>query len=181
MKIETCIKERRSVRKFSDEEVSKEVINEIIDLTRYSPSWKNTQVVRYHVVKNQNKKEDIGNHCFTNFAFNGKTVQRSNALIVVTVVKGISGYEKDGSFTTSQEDNWEAFDAGIAAQTFCLAAHSKGVGSVILGIFDEKEILKQIEIPDNEEIKALIAIGYPLEDSKSAPPRKEVEELIKYI
>ncbi len=52
----------------------------------------------------------------------------------------MSGYEHDGTFSTPQNDRWEVFDAGIATQTFCLAAHAKGVGSVILGIFDEEKI-----------------------------------------
>ncbi len=181
MNIDTCIKERRSIRKFSEEDVSAEVINEIIDLARYAPSWKNTQVVRYHVIKTPKIKEDIASNCVMDFDFNAKTIIRSNALVVVSVVKNISGYEKDGSYSTSQEDHWETFDAAIATQTFCLAAYSKGVGSVILGIFDEEKIRHYIEVPDNERIIAMIAIGYPLEDAKSAPARKSVDELVTYI
>lgn len=181
MKIEECIKSRRSVRKYSEEEISNEVLSEIVDLARFSPSWKNTQVVRYHVVKNPDIKEKIAQNCVLGFEFNAKTIVRCKALVIVSVVTKISGYEKDGSYSTSQEDRWEMFDAGIANQTFCLAAHSKGIGSVILGVFDENKIRQYISLPENERVTNLIALGYPLEPAKSGPPRKEVSELLEII
>lgn len=181
MQIEECIKGRRSVRKFSEQEISKDVLCEIVDLARFSPSWKNTQVVRYHVIQNPEIKEQIAQNAVMGFAFNAKTILRCNALVVVSVTSGISGYEEDGSFSTAKEDRWEMFDAGIASQTFCLAAHSKGVGSVILGIFDEEKIHQYAALAKNEKVACLIALGYPLEPAKSAPPRKEVSELLESL
>ena len=101
--------------------------------------------------------------------------------MLVTVVEKISGYEPDGSFSTSQGDRWEMFDAGIATQTFCLSAYAKGVGSVILGVFDENKIRQYVSLPQGERVTNLIALGYPLEPAKSAPPRKEVSELLQVI
>lgn len=181
MNIEEGIKTRRSVRKFSEQEISNEVLSEIVDLARFSPSWKNSQIVRYHVVKNPEVKEKIAHNCVLDFTFNEKTIDRCNALAIVSVKTKICGYESDGTFSTSQGDHWENFDAGIATQTFCLAAHSKGVGSVILGIFDENLIREYISLPDDERVIALIALGYPLEPAKGAPPRKEVSELLEII
>lgn len=181
MQIEECIKSRRSVRKYSEEEINNEVLSEIVDFARFSPSWKNTQVVRYHVVKNPDIKEKIAQNCVLGFEFNAKTIVRCKALVIVSVVTKLSGYEKDGSYSTSQEDRWEMFDAGIANQTFCLAAHSKGVGSVILGVFDENKIRQYVSLPENERVTNLIALGYPLEPAKSGPPRKEVVELLDII
>ena len=140
MQVDVCIQTRRSVRKYSDQDISGDTLREIVDLARFSPSWKNTQVVRYHVVKNADLKEKIAQNCVLGFDFNAKTIVRCNALVIVSVVTKVSGYEPDGSYSTTQEDRWEMFDAGIANQTFCLAAHSKGVGSVILGVFDENKI-----------------------------------------
>ena len=180
MNIEECIKTRRSTRKYSEQEITKEVMDEIIELTRFSPSWKNTQVVRFHIVTNDKIKENIGENCVLDYTFNTKTMVRCKSLVIISVVKNICGYEKDGSFTTSQGDKWEMFDAGIAAQTFALAAHSKGIGSVVLGIFDEEKIRDYITIPENEAVAAIIATGYTLEAPKTIPPRKEVDELVSY-
>lgn len=181
MPIEEYIKSRRSVRKYSEQEISNKLLSEIVELARFSPSWKNTQVVRYHVVKNSDIKEKIAQNCALGFAFNAKTIMRCKALVIVCVITGISGYEKDGSFSTSQGDRWEMFDAGIANQTFCLAAHSKGIGSVVLGVFDENKIRQYISLPEHERVTNLIALGYPLEPAKSGPPRKEVAELLEII
>ena len=58
------------------------------------------------------------------FEYNQKTMHNAPALILVTTITGHSGFERDGSFSTSKETHWESFDAGIAVQTLCLAAYS---------------------------------------------------------
>ena len=181
MNIETCIKERRSVRKYSEKEIPNEIFDEIIELARYAPSWKNSQVVRYHIIRDASVKESIADKCVLDFDFNAKTIKRAKALLLINVVKNISGFEKDGTFSTSKEDRWEVFDAGIATQTFCLAAHSKGIASVILGVFDEEKIGQYCNIPENEKVAALVAVGYPLEPAKPAPQRKNIEDIRSYI
>ncbi len=180
MKIDTCIKERRSVRKFLDNPVPHEVYEKIVDLARFSPSWKNSQTVRYRIVENKEHKSRIAETSVLGNPFNEKTINRASALVILTVVENISGYETDGTFSTPKEDRWEVFDAGIAAQTFCLAAHAHDVGTVIIGVFDEHEIKKIYDVPAGEKIIALIAAGYPQETGKVAPPRKEVEEILSF-
>ncbi len=100
-------------------------------------------------------------------------------LIAVTMITKRSGYERDGSFSTAKKDGWQMFDAGIAVQTFCLAAYEKGIGSVILGIFDEAKAASILEIPEDRELVTLIPIGYPAEEP-AAPKRKPVDDLLSY-
>lgn len=71
------------------------------------------------------------------------------------------------------------FDAGLAAQTFCLAAHELGLGTVIMGVFDEAGISRLLALPPERELAALIAVGYPAE-APAAPRRKPVTELITF-
>ena len=175
-----CIKTRRSCRKFTEEKIPHALLEEIVDAAAYAPSWKNTQIARYLVIENKEIIDRIAEHCVLGFEYNTKTIKNCAALVVVTMVKHRSGYEKDGSFTTSKGDRWEMFDAGIATQTFCLAAHEKGLGSVIMGIFDEEKIEETITIPDGQQIAALVAIGYP-SFQPEAPKRKEVSELLTLI
>ncbi len=182
MLIQDCIKGRKSVRKYSDKEVTQEDIKEVIELARCSPSWKNTQITRYHVVKTPEIKEEIANNCVMGFEFNSKRIKECSALVVVTYVKNVSGFEPDGSFSTSKGDAWEMFDAGIASQTFSLAAHANGLGCVILGIFDEEKLAETISVPEGEKVAAIIAVGYPIEgDTKPGPAKKTVEELVTFI
>lgn len=71
------------------------------------------------------------------------------------------------------------FDAGIATQSFCLAAHEQGIGSVVLGIFDEAKAASLLDLPEDRELIALVPIGYPAEEP-IAPKRKGVEELLSF-
>lgn len=174
-----CLKTRRSVRKYTDEQVPHDVLEQIVETASYAPSWKNTQVVRYTVVEDAAKIASICDNGLMGFALNQKTVGRAKQLVIVSYVEKRSGFEKDGSYSTSKEDRWEMFDAGIATQTFCLAAHAMGVGSVIMGIFDDARIAEIVELPENQTVAAVLAVGYP-EFAPDTPPRKSVSELLTF-
>ena len=176
LELEQGIRERRSIRKFRETKIPREVLRRVIETASYAPSWKNSQPVRYLVVDDEKKiRELAGETCMQGFAFNSKTLSGAPAAVILTVKRGLSGYEKDGSFSTSKGEHWQSFDAGIAAQTFCLA-----IGTVIMGIFDEQEVAKVIPVPDGQEIAAVIAAGYPAV-CPDAPARKSVEELAVFL
>ena len=172
-----CIKTRRSVRKFTEQPVDRALLEQVVAAAAYAPSWKNTQIARYTVVTDPAKKQRLADECMMDFAFNQKTSSHAPALVVVTAITGRSGYERDGSFSTSQGTHWQSFDAGVAAQTFCLAAHALGLGTVIMGIFDEDKVKQVVEIPEGQKVAALIAIGHPAEEPM-CPKRKDVETLL---
>ena len=79
-----------------------------------------------------------------------------------------------------KEDRWQMFDVGVASQTLCLAAHEAGLGTVIMGIWDEDGITDLLHIPEDQELAALIAIGYP-DIVPDAPKRKSVDDLLTYL
>ncbi len=174
------IRTRRSIRKFTTELVSKIDLEDIVEDASYSPSWKNTQTPRYVIVQDKELKDRIARDGMNGFQKNTETVLGCGALVVVTSVGKRCGYERDGSFTTKKGDRWEMFDAGIASQTFMLAAHERGLGSVLLGIFDEDYIAEAIGLEEDRTISALIAVGYPAE-KPVAPKRKPLEELVRWM
>ncbi|MCC6094015.1 MAG: nitroreductase family protein [Eubacterium sp.] len=175
-----CIISRRSVRKYSPEPVSEETIRKIVDAARFAPSWKNTQTVRYYAVYDQALKEKIAENDTLGFEFNRKTITRCPVLIVLTSKKNISGYEKDGTYSTPMGKHWQSYDAGIATEALELAAFSYGVGTVTLGIFDADRVGEDMGIPDDEEVSGLIAMGYPVKQGV-APARKSVDELLSFV
>lgn len=174
-----CIYGRRSIRNFKDTEVSHETIEKVVAAAAFAPSWKNTQVTRYIVIDNKELINKIAAECTTCFTYNGGTIAKAPVLVAVTALKGRSGVERDGSFTTGREDTWLMFDAGCAVQTFCLAAHAEGLGTVIMGIFDET-LTDLLQIPEDRELVNLICVGYP-DEAPAAPKRKEVADLITYM
>lgn len=72
------------------------------------------------------------------------------------------------------------YDAGIAAQTFCLAAHDMGIGCVIMGIVDGNKLSEILSLPDTERVAAVIALGYPAEEP-DCPHKKSAEEISRYF
>ncbi len=170
------IRTRRSVRKFTEQPVPHEVLEEIIADAAYAPSWKNTQISRYIAIEG---REAIDALAAKYAAFNAGTLSTAPLLIAQTCIKNRSGYERDGSFSTDRGDGWQMYDCGIAAQTFCLAAHERGLGTVIMGIFDRPALETYLKVPENQELVALIAVGYPAEEPH-APRRKGVTDLLSY-
>ena len=174
-----CIKGRRSVRQFTEETVSKEVFNELVETARFAPSWKNTQIARY-VALTGASKDKLAEVSFAAWGGNANIVNSAPMAVVLTYIKNRCGFERDGSYTTKKEDRWQNFDCGIAAEAFCLAAYEKGLGTVIMGIFDEDEVAKVIDLPEDRGVAAIIALGHPAA-TPDAPKRKEVEELVTFM
>lgn len=179
MTAKECIKGRRSIRKFTQEPIDHSLLAEIVETASYAPSWKNTQIVRYIAVEGE-LKDKIADECTSAFPNNGAIIKNAPMLIVITMIKNRCGYERDGSFTTRRGDSWQMYDAGIASQTFCLAAYEQGIGSVIEGIFDDRKVAELLNVPEDKEVVALIPIGYPAEEPV-APKRKPVDDLLSYM
>lgn len=173
------IKQRRSIRKFKPEQIPHEIVEQIVEAAAYAPSWKNTQATRYLIVEDKALIEKISAQGMMDFSFNQKTLESAAALVVVCSIANRSGYERDGSYSTSKKDKWEMFDAGIASQTFMLAASELGIGTVLMGIFDEKEIHRILALEETYHVSALIAMGYP-DEQPQPPKRKSAVELVQY-
>lgn len=173
-----CIRTRRSIRKFKAVPVDHSLIESLISDTSYSPSWKNSQITRYIAIEDSS----ILNKIIQDYtpSFNSNIIRQAPILLAVTFIKGRCGFEHDGSYSTKKGDRWQMFDAGIACQTFCLAAHNAGLGTVIMGIWDEDGITELLKIPEDQELAALIAVGWPDVDP-AAPKRKSVDELLTYL
>ena len=172
------IKTRRSIRKFKPDPVDHATLESLIGAASYSPSWKNTQITRYIAIEDSSILDKI----VTDYTpdFNAKIIKQAPMLIAVTFKKGRCGFERDCSYSTKKEDRWQMFDVGVASQTLCLAAHEAGLGTVIMGIWDEDGITDLLHIPEDQELAALIAIGYPDIDP-DAPKRKSVDDLLTYL
>lgn len=108
-----CIKSRRSVRKFTEEKVPHEVLEQLVELARWAPSWKNTQIARYVAVEDEALKNRIAEEA--TIPWNEGIIKGAPVLMVMTYVEKRCGYERDGSFSTSKGDRWQNFDCGIAA------------------------------------------------------------------
>ena len=180
MELTQAVKERRSIRKYEERPVPHEVIEEIVEAARYSPSWKNSQIVSYILMESKELKDELatGDYCY-GFRYNAGALTNAPQVMILAYKRNRSGFDKDGSFSTPKGEFWEAFDCGLAAQTFCLLAHERGIGTVIQGYFDDAKLAELLGLPEDMSAGAVIPMGY-MGEKNTAPKRKDVSELICY-
>lgn len=176
----TCIKTRRSVRRFQEKPVAREAIAQAVSAAQFAPTWKNSQTVRYVYVDDPVLKDKIADEAVMGFAKNRENIRSAAGLMIVTTVHGISGYNEDGTPTTVKESHWESFDAGLGVQTFCLALHEAGLGSVIMGLFDGEKIAELAKIPQGQMVSCILAVGYPAEGEHGKALRKPLDEVLSF-
>lgn len=167
------IKGRRSVRKYTAQPLEEGLIDELLDAARWAPSWANMQCARYIVVKDLGIKAKLVE---TMSPRNPARDAVANAPAVVVFVGKIdvSGYKKGQPV---DDKSWYMFDVGLAMENFCLAAHARDLGTVIIGSFDYRKAGEVLAVPEGYRVVALTPVGYPEGESK-APPRKEMSELV---
>jgi nitroreductase len=165
------IKGRRSIRKYEDREVPEELLNQILESVKWSPSWSNTQCWEVIWVKDPAIKEQLQATLIKNPATKAM-VQAPIVLVLCGKLKS-SGYYSDKVAT--KLGDWFMFDLGIATQSICLTAYSLGLGTVIVGLFDHDKAKKILGVPDGYELVNMIPLGYPAKDPE-APKRREISE-----
>jgi len=178
MELQQAIVTRRSIRRFTEEAVTNEELRQIFEAVRWSPSWANTQIWEFVVVRERELIHKVtetykmakGTNPATNCS------RAASALIVVCAKTGVSGCY-DGKETTKYA-NWFMFDLGIATQTLCLKAHELGLGTVVVGLIDHDACKQLIALPDGYEAVAVIPIGRPAVEPKAGPPRKAVAGMV---
>lgn len=177
MELKQCIETRRSVRRFREDPVPQETLRELIRLASYAPSWKNSQTVRWLPVTDLALLQRLAAGPALGHPGNQGILESCPLLLIETCISGRSGFERDGSYSTPKGDRWEMFDAGVAAQTLCLAAHDMGLGTVIMGAIDTVAVAETVGLDSTRTVSCMIAVGYP-DQQPLMPKRKTVDELL---
>lgn len=181
-----CITTRRSVRRFTGKPVNKDMIEAIVSAAQLAPSWKNSQPTRFTAITSRESLATVVSLFESEGSslgdWNAKIVSGAQALILLSVVPGQSGHEKDGTPSTAYGEGYTFFDCGSAAENLCLAAHAKGLATVILGHFDFSALKALAKLPPNNQPIVLIALGYGENAaSQSAPARLPLDEVLSFI
>lgn len=174
-----CLISRRSIRAYTDSPVSQRDIEDVVMMSQMASCWENTQPIRYVAVMDSSLKNRIADECTVDFPWNTDNIHEAPALVVLCIIKGLSGYEPDGSFSTKKGTHWQSFDAGVAAAHFCLAANALKLGTLIMGRYDEEKLKEILDLPENYDVSALIAIGHPAV-IPAASERKPLSEVLSF-
>jgi len=161
----SCIEQllkRRSVRKYKKEQISEEVIQNILEAGRQSPSATNIQPWHFILLKEQEAKEACSFG-----GFNGWTID-SDFIIV-------------GLYKPSQPmmDHYALMDVTIALQNMVIAGALQGVGSCWVGAWDDAKLRKVIGLPLDYKIVGLVPFGIP-DGLPPQPNKKPLESFVHY-
>lgn len=171
MKFKDLIKIRQSDRKYSTQKLEEEKVALCIEAARLSPSACNSQPWTFVVVDEPELKNQVAENC-ASLGMNKFTFQ--SPVIVAIVLEKMTLSAKMGSVIKDKE--YSLMDIGIAANQFCLQAAELGLGTCMIGWFDEKKVKKLLSVPKKKRIPLLISLGYP--DAKTREKiRKPMDEV----
>ena len=161
----TAIADRRSNRAYKNDQITKEQLDALLTAAVQAPSARNAQPWFFASVQNRALLEEINAEVAKNLNTDVGDIFYA-APTVIFIAANVHG----------PTPRWALLDCGIAVQNIALAAHSLGLGSVILGMPDAAftgprgdYFKNKLQFPDKYEFGVAIAIGYA-NDTKGAHP-----------
>ena len=171
MEFSKLIETRRSVRAYASA-ASKEDIESILEMAQQAPSWKNGQPARCYAVTSPEALTEVREKGLPDFNANSSA---GASLIVTTFEKGLSGFTPDGP-ANKAGNYWGAYDLGLQNAYFVLSASDHGLDTLIMGIRDAQGLRALLDIPEEEEVAAVLSIGYR-DGEPALRPRKDLGEI----
>lgn len=178
MSFQELINKRQSVRKYEDRPIEREKIEHLIEAVHIAPSACNSQPWRLILVDDPDLKNKVANATFSKaVSFNKFALEAP--VIAVLVIEKAKLIAQIGGGIKNQE--YPQYDIGIAADHFCLQAADLGLGTCMLGWFNEKKIKALLNIPAKRKVGLVITVGYAPEDYKQRKKiRKPLDEICGY-
>lgn len=172
MELEKVIKERFSVRNFSEEEISKNDLDKILEAGRIAPTACNFQPQRIFVIKGKEAKEKLKSVCKMLF----------NAPVVILACADITK-----SWKNRREEGYDSaeMDVSIAGTQMMLEAWNLGVGSCWVRAFNSDDVKRVLDLPENMKPIFLMPIGYMTRESMPNEElhytRNKMEDMVEYL
>ena len=195
-----AIKHRRSIRKFIDKPVEKQLIDEIVLAGRYAPSAKNDQPWRFIVITNKEKIASLSKEVKTQILsilkkriilqLFYKQLRKKETIgflyAAAMAPKDMIFYHAPALiFILTKDKQFYDESCACCAQNMMLAAHTLGLGSCWIGFANflnqNKRILENLHVPDGYHISAALIVGHPKKQPKTATIRKPMADVIHWI
>jgi len=162
-----AIKERRSVRKFKDLTVGKEMIEELLKAAQMAPSAGNLQARDFVVVLNKTTKQKL-----KNAALGQSFIEQAPVVIIA-----VANIERSSRVYKSRGELYAIQDATAGIENILLAAYSMGLATCWVGAFDENAVSEILGIPKKTRPIAIIPVGYA-DETPAAPPRIDMDKVV---
>ena len=150
-------KKRQSVRGYLDTAVEREKIERCVEAARLSPSACNSQPWKFIIVDEPMLRAKVAGETFGKIlTFNHFSMEAPVLVLIVSQRSKL--FASFGSVV--KRKNFSQMDVGIAAEHFCLQAAEEGLGTCMMGWFDEKNVKKILSIPKLKRIELIINLCY---------------------
>lgn len=169
MDFSELILKRQSDRKYAPKPVAREHILKCLEAARMAPSACNSQPWKFVVVEDPSLLKEMSDAAI-GLGMNKFTA--SVPVIVAVVQENMNLEAKAGALVKNKD--YSMMDLGFAIDHFCLQAAELGLGTCIMGWFDEKRVKKVLGVPRSRRVQLLISLGYP-----DAPVRNKVRKPIE--
>ena len=167
---------RRSIRSYdASKTISEAEVRTLLTMTQEAPSWANQQPSKYYVAISPEKVAAVQDLV----GGNKERILGAPVLIVSTFEKGKSGFFR-GQQTNDLGDYWGAYDNGLSNCYLVLSARAMGFDTLIMGMRDAAGLRSLFQIPGEEMITAVIALGYRAEEPKS-PVHRNLDEIARFF
>jgi nitroreductase len=177
-KLLDLIRQRQSVRRYAGRPVEREKLDRCLEAAHLAPSACNAQPWRFIVVDEPGLVKKVARETWNKLVAFNKFVEQAPVLIVITIEKSPLVPTVGGIIKNKE---YPLIDIGIAAEHFCLQATEEGLGTCMLGWFNEKPIQKLLGIPRKRRIGLIISLGYEPEDYRMREKiRKDIGKVIGY-
>lgn len=168
---------RYSVRNYKNTPVPQEKINKCIEAARLAPSACNSQPWKFVIIDNPDIRESLAKAAFEGLLDFNHFAYKAPVLALI-VSERQTAFAKFGSIV--KRKNFSQMDVGITAEHFCLQATEEGLGTCMLGWFNEKKVKKLLSIPKLKRIELIISVGFSADANIPPKKRKTTEEIASY-
>ncbi len=168
---------RESCRKYDTRAVERDKITRIIEACRLAPSACNSQPWKFVVVDDPTLRLEVSKATigpmlqFNRFCLDAP-------VMVAIIAEKPTWFAKIGSVI--KDKDFFLMDIGIVAEHFCLQAAELGLGTCMIGWFDEKKVSNLLHIPEKKRIPLLISLGYPANTKNRTKIRKNQLEILRF-
>jgi nitroreductase len=171
------VHKRQSVRSYLPTLVEPEKLQRCLEAARLAPSACNAQPWKFIVVDEPTLKAEVAQATSSRLlGMNHFTIQAP--VLVVIVIEKANFTSAMGQMIKDRE--FPLIDLGIATEHFCLHATSEGLGTCILGWFDEPKVKKLLSIPRQKRVGLIVTLGYASTQGLRPKKRKPMEEILSH-
>lgn len=172
-------KDRRSVRDYSTRPITREDLELCVEAARHSPSACNSQPWKFIVVDDPSVRAMVAG-TFSSGTFKMNSFTRNAAAFIAVVSEKQKFIPWLGGKLSGKD--FRRLDIGIASAHIALAAEDLGIGTCMLGWYDERKLSRILALPRSKSIELVISLGYRREGCQTSRERKlkERSEVISF-